>query len=228
MKLLAFFYILPAVAVAEVESSIPLGVEAVTGYRTEYIHRGMSLADDVIDFQLESGFALSDTWSICLRGWHDSGTASGAYFSETSGFAELRYDEKIFSAGWALGYRSFSGSQLSDGFETGPFCSWHASADLDVNAELRYDDGAGTWYAKAELSWSKPLDKKSFVSALAGISAVGDYYDREGLNDVFLRISYTYNVASNVSLTPFLGSSIGLDEIAEDRGYAGVWFEVSF
>jgi hypothetical protein len=52
MKLSAFFCILPAVVVAEVESNIPLGVEAVTGYRTEYIHRGMSLADDVIDFQL--------------------------------------------------------------------------------------------------------------------------------------------------------------------------------
>jgi hypothetical protein len=228
MKLSAFFCILPAVVVAEVESNIPLGVEAVTGYRTEYIHRGMSLADDVIDFQLESGFALSDTWSIGLGGWHAAGTASEANFSETSGSVELRYDEKSFSSGWALGYRSFSGSQLIDGLETGPFCSWHATADLDVNAELRYDDGARTWYAKAELYWSKPLDKKSFVSALAGISAVGDYYDRKGLNDVFLRISYTYNVASNVSLTPFLGSSIGLDEIAEDRGYGGVWFEVSF
>ena len=228
MKLSAFFYILPAVAVAEVESSIPWGVEAVTGYRTEYIHRGMSLADDVIDFQLESGFAISDTLSIGLRGWYASGSASGGDFSETSGFAELRYDEKTFSAGWVLGYRSFSGSQLSDGFETGPFCSWHATADLDVNAELRYDDGADTWYAKAELSWSKPLDQRSFVSALAGISAVGDFYDREGLNDVFLRISYTYNVAPNISLTPFLGSSIGLDEKADDYGYAGIWFEVSF
>ena len=72
------------------------------------------------------------------------------------------------------------------------------------------------------------MSEKSFISTLAGISIIDDYYDRDGLNDAFGRISYTYKVAHNVSLTPFLGISLGLDEPDESTVFGGVWFEVTF
>ena len=52
MKHCLLFLSVPFLASAEIQNEIPLGIEAVTGYRTEYVHRGFKLADDVFDFQL--------------------------------------------------------------------------------------------------------------------------------------------------------------------------------
>lgn len=228
MKHCLLFLSVPFLASAEIQNEIPLGIEAVTGYRTEYVHRGFKLADDVFDFQLQSEVVLSDNWSINFGGWYATGTNKNSDFSETAGFVDFRYDQKAYSAGIALGFRDFTDTLFRDAVEVGPYYSWHMSEDVDVTFALTYDSGAQAWYGKTEIAWSKALSDKSFISTLAGISIVDDYYDRDGLNDAFGRISYTYKVAQNVSLTPFLGTSLGLDESDESTLFGGVWFEVTF
>ena len=52
---------------AEVENDIKLGIEAVTGIRTGYIHRGYDLADASLEFQLQAEFALSNRILAQLR-----------------------------------------------------------------------------------------------------------------------------------------------------------------
>ena len=228
MKYLIWLALVPVGAWAEVESNIPWGVEAVTGYRSESVHRGFILADDVFDFKLESEVALTNEWSVNFGAWYATGTGTDNNFSETSGFVELRYDTKQWSAGWALGYRDFTESFMEDGWEMGPFFTWHWNEDLDLNARLLYDEGAESMVATLDASWSKVLSTKSFVSIKGGVSVVDDFYGSEGLHAAEMRLSYTYLVAPNVSFTPFVGTSLGIDDAADDSLYGGVWFEVTF
>ena len=223
-----FFLLVTGFCLAEIEGAMPIGIEAVTGYRTESIHRGFHLADDVFDFQLETGIALNNDWSANFGAWHATGTGEGNDFAEVSGFVDLRYDSQSYSAGWLLGYRDFSGSRFKDGWETGPFFTWRVNEDWDLNLEWLYDEGAEAYYGKAELEWSAALNDKSFITVTGGLSMVDDYYERNGWNDAAARFSYTYLIASNVSLTPFVGASIGLDGNADDYVYSGIWFEVTF
>ena len=66
-------------AFAEVDSEIPLGIEAVTGLRTDYVHRGFQLAESALDFQLEAEIILSNNNSLSLGFAHLS--ESGGVFS---------------------------------------------------------------------------------------------------------------------------------------------------
>jgi hypothetical protein len=227
MKHAIWLTLLPAWAFAEVESNIPWGVEAVTGYRSELVHRGFKLADDVFDFQLQSEVALNNDWSVGFGAAYATGTGTGNDFAQMSGFVELRYDTEQWSAGWMLGYRDFTDSFMSDGWETGPFFTWHLNDDIDLSSRLLYDEGADSLYATFDASWSKAFDSKSFVVVKGGVSVVDDFYGSEGLHAAEMRISYTYLVAPNVSFTPFVGTSLGIDDAADDSLYAGVWFEVT-
>ena len=79
-------------------------------------------------------------------------------------------------------------------------------------------------------SWSHPLDENSFLSVLAGVGVLGDYYGRDGLGDFYTRVAYTYAVNKRISVTPFLGSSLQLDSDPQGGDYlfGGLWFEVNF
>jgi hypothetical protein len=230
MKRAIFFLFFPLWAWGEVESNIPLGVEAVTGYRTELVHRGFVVAEDVFDFQVETEIVLADEWSVAIGGLYGTGSVhqSNEDFSETFGFVELRYGAKEWIAGWFVGYRNFSGSMLGDGWETGPFFTWHWNDDLDTTARILHDEAADSLFATLDASWSKALDEKSFIVVKGGVSVVDDFYGSKGFHAAELRVSYTYLVAPNVSFTPFVGTSLGIDDAADDSVYGGLWFEVTF
>ena len=213
---------------AEVESEIPWGIEAVTGYRSELVHRGFKLADDVYDYQLETEIALSNDWSFNFSAMYATGTGKGNDYAETSGIAELRYDATNWNAGWMLGFRDFTETFFRDGWESGPFVTYRFSEDLEARAEYLYDQGAESFYGALQLTWSTALSEKSFVSVRGGVSHVEDYYGSKGFHAMDLRVSYTYLFLSNVSLTPFIGSSVALDNKADDALLGGAWFEVTF
>jgi hypothetical protein len=50
------------------------------------------------------------------------------------------------------------------------------------------------------------------------------------MNDVYGRVSFTYHISETVSITPFVGGSVLLDDqdAGDDQAYGGVWFEVRF
>jgi hypothetical protein len=213
---------------AEVESDIPWGVEVVTGYRSELVHRGFKLADDVYDYQLETEIAISNEWSFNFSAMYATGTGKGNDYSETAGIAELRYDATNWNAGWMLGFRDFTATFFRDGCESGPFFTYRFNEDLEARAEYLYDQGGESFYGALHLSWSRGFSEKSFVSVRGGLSHVEDYYGSKGFHAMDLRASYTYLVFSNVSLTPFVASSLALDSEADDALLGGVWFEVTF
>ncbi|HCN79552.1 MAG TPA: hypothetical protein DIS80_00325, partial [Verrucomicrobiales bacterium] len=95
--------------------------------------------------------------------------------------------------------------------------------------ELNFDLGVDGVYLNTELEWSQIISNKSFVTIKAGLSWVSEYLERDGLNDFHTRLTYTYALSDQVSFTPFIGSSIQIeDKDADDILYGGLWFEVIF
>lgn len=227
MKRLLPILLLAPLASAEEEPDIPLGLEVLTGYRTAYVDRGFKLASDLIEVQLGGELALSDILMLEFGGWYGTGTGSGS-FDQTEGFLSLRYDAENWDVSLDTSYRGYSHPVFEDGFLLGPSANWYPNDDWRVGALLHHDTGASGWYGAVETAWSQPTGRDSFVSALIGVSAVSDFYGRDGLNDAYGRLSWTYQFNRHVAVTPFLGTSVGLDSAASDHLFGGLWFEVNF
>lgn len=231
MKILAglggILFALPSLY-AEVDSEIPLGIEAVTGIRSSYVHRGFELADSSLDFQLEAEVSLSDKSSVHLGFSHLA--ESDGDFSETSAYLEFTHTlNQNFSVGTSLTYRDRDESVLESGFDLGFFTSYSLNDDWKWRTELNFDFGESGIYLASELEWSYIVSEKSFLAIEGGVSVVSDYFNRDGFNDLYAKITYTYALSDQVALSPFLGTSIQLDDQdADDTAYAGLWFEVIF
>lgn len=210
-------------------SEIPFGIEAVTGYRSEYVYRGFKLSHQVLDFQLETEIALSNHWMLAVGGWYATETGSGS-FEEATGFVDLRYEQDQWAIGLNTSYHSFSHTIFQDGVDAGLFFTWMPNDDFHLTAGGYYDDGAGAWYGKLEGGWSQATSDSSFVSFLAGTSWLDDYYGRSGWNDAYARLSWTFAISDRIALTPFVGTSLSLDSggPGSDYVWAGLWFEVNF
>lgn len=208
-------------------SYLPWGIEAMAGYRSELVHRGFKVADEVYDYQLEGEYALSDAWMLNLRGIHAQGSGMSE-FSEITGVAELRYDQKWVSAGWSLGYRDFESTFIRDGWESGPFVAFHLGEDWDLRADCLYDGGAESLFGSLQLQWSKALGESSFLAAQAGCSYADDFYGSHGMHNLDARLSYTYFLIPSVSISPFVAASVRLDDQADDAALVGASFDVSF
>jgi hypothetical protein len=228
--LLALAFSTPMSASAEVENEIQWGVEAVTGYRSNYVYRGFELSESTLDFQIEAEIALSNNLALNVGGWYATETGNGN-FDESAGFLKLHYQAtEHLTLGTSAVYRNFNNSIFNEGVDMGVFGTWQFCRDFGITLGGNYDTGADGWYGNLETNWTKPLSDKAFFSLKTGVSAVDSYYDRNGFNDVYSRISLTYNISETVSVTPFFGGSALLDsdDVGDDTAFGGVWFEVRF
>ena len=82
-------------ASAEIESDIPLGIEAVTGIRSGYVHRGFDLADTSLEFQFAGEVTLSNENSLHFGLSHLA--ESDGDFSETAGYLERKNSPTAFT-----------------------------------------------------------------------------------------------------------------------------------
>lgn len=212
------------------KSENPIGIEAVTGIRSAYIYRGFKLADATLDFQVEGEVVLDDNTFLNIGAWYLA--ESDGDFAENGLFLDLRraIGEKLILGGSLL-YRHFDEAVFDSGIDTGLSLSYSINDQWDWKTTASYDFGADGLYASSDLHWSHVINDDSFISVLGGLSAVNDYYGRDGLNDFYYRISYTYAISDRVGITPFVGGSVVIADdgyLAEDEAYAGFWFEVNF
>ena len=227
---------IPVQLSADVENEIPFGIEAVTGIRSEYVYRGFTLAEDsVLDFQLESEISINDDTYLNVGAWYATESGDGD-FDESAFFARLSFQktEKL-TLGISATYRDFGNSVFESGVDLGVFASYQLCEDFSINGGAYYDFGAEAWYANVETNWSKTINDKSYVSLKTGVSYVNDYFGRDGINDLYARLSYTYHISETVSVTPFVGTSILIDDdsnvagvINDDSTFGGLWFVVRF
>lgn len=214
-------------AIAEIESELKIGLEAVTGVRSEYVQRGFSLSDALLDFQLEGEVALDDTLLLNFGGWFASEISDD--FSEAAAFMDFSKDlGESLTVGASASYHAYDNSFFEDGVDVGASITWFGGEEWDLSLNGHHDFGAEGWYANAEAGWSRRLSDKAFLSLTTGVSWVDEFYSSSGLHDYFGRASLTYNLNGMVSITPFVGWSIELDDADGDELYGGLWFEVSF
>ncbi|MFT6179902.1 MAG: hypothetical protein ACI9NQ_001018 [Paracoccaceae bacterium] len=232
MKTLArlggILFVITSALQAEVDTEIPLGIEAVTGLRTSYVHRGFELADTSLDFQMQAEVTLSNETSVHLGFSHLA--ESNGDFSETSAYVELTHNlSKDLLAGTSLTYRDRNASLLSSGLDLGVFTSYALNHDWRWRNELNFDFGENGLYFASEVEWSHLISDRSFVTIEGGMSFVANYLERNGLNDFYARVSYTFTISDRVAITPFFGTSLQLDDHeSDDVAYGGFWFEVIF
>lgn len=214
---------------ASAETEVPYGVEALTSYRSEYTYRGFQLADDTLDFQLSTQVALDDSTSINLAAWYGTGI-SQSDFSELGLFADIRRNVDQFTYALSGTYRNYSDTFFDDGVDIAASVTWHVSDCWELGVVAAYDTGAEGWYTELNSAYYYRINDASYLTIKGGVSAVSDYYDRDGLNDLFAKVSYTYNINQSVSISPYIASSVLLDsdDAGNDSFFGGVYFAVSF
>ena len=209
------------------EDDIPLGIEAVAGFRSDYVYRGFNLAQTTMDFQVETELVISDALSLGTGGWVATQLDDG--FNERTGFIDLYanvFDEVTIGASGV--YRAYDHDILKSGFDLTASLIWHPASDWSISAEVSRDFPSAGWYGELAGQWSRRLSDDAYLGMAMGISATDDYYGHSGLNDFNGRISLTYNINSMVSVTPFAGWSHELTTRDGDELYGGLWFEISF
>ena len=212
---------------SEVEEDIPYGIEAVTGLRSAYSHRGFELADSTLDFQLETEVTINNDLSLAAGGWIAS--ELGGQFEEKTGFLELRTTlGDAFTASGLIGYHGYSNSVIRSGFDISGTFTWYADTAWNFSTSIAHDCGAGGWHGELSGHWYKRLSDDAFLSGKLGISGTEDYYGHSGFGDLSGRLSLTYNVNTMLSVTPFAGWSYELRHRDGNEIHAGVWLEVSF
>ena len=124
---------------AEVENEIPLGIEVVTGYRSEYIQRGFKWANSVVDVQAEAEIALTDDVIASLGAWYTTATGSGD-FSEAAAAAGIRWEDGNLTLALNTTWRSLNDSVYEDGLDIAPSITWQFTRMLRAQFEYTYDD----------------------------------------------------------------------------------------
>ena len=103
---------------ADLEDDIPLGIEAVTGIRSDYVYRGFNLADVVMDFQLETSIVLDDTLALSAGGWFSSEVSDN--FTEGVAFLDLSYSlHNDITVGGSASYHAYDHNFFENGFDLG-------------------------------------------------------------------------------------------------------------
>lgn len=226
---LAGFAVIASPASAAIGDDYPLGIEAVTGFRTDYIHRGFKLADDIFDFQLEAEVALTNNVMLNFGGWFATATGSNSDFEEIAAFGGIRFDSEKLVVGVELTGRDMDGSRYQDSWELSPYLTWKINDNFDITGGMAWDTGADGSYAYTQVGWTETTGSSSFLSAHGGISVVSDWYGESGLNDIYGRLGWTYAINRSVAITPFAGFSIPVENDSQSaRLYGGIWFEVNF
>ena len=142
-------------------------------------------------------------------------------------------DRDHWSYGIGFRYREISDAVYKSGFELNASIDYHFNSDQILKSELSYDTGANGWYGKVQYDHYYKVNSDSFLGLQVGASFSSGYYEAEalngvaedGFNDVFAKLSYTYNLTPQISFTPFLGASVQKSDTAF---YGGLWFETSF
>ncbi|NNC88770.1 MAG: hypothetical protein HKN82_09970 [Akkermansiaceae bacterium] len=220
--------LVPTAAPAAIDEEIPLGAETVAGVRTGYVYRGFDLADALTDFQLETELAVAQDVFLNIGGWVAS--ELGDDFTEAAFFVDLRRTmNEFYTLGASASYHDFDDALFfRDTTDVGAFITMFHANDLDVTFGAYRDIVAEAWYANAEAGWSYRLSDDAYFGLLTGLSWVDDYYGRDGINDFYGRATVTYNINRLISLTPFFGWSLEIEDADGDEYFGGLWFEVLF
>ena len=230
---LLFLTAIPATAQTEIiekakDSDIKFGLEGLTTWRSEYIYRGFSLANQSLGFQLAGQVALSNTTTIDIGLHHDTATSDGD-FSETGIYIDFAKNIGDLTYTTTLNLRDYTNSTIfRSGADFGGNVKWAYNDTFDFTAQLSYDTGATGFYGELKASAYKNISLDSYILFSTHLGITSSYYGRTGLHQFQSKLEYVYNINDNVSISPYIGTSIGIHDEAPDSIYSGLYFAVNF
>ena len=208
---------------------IPYGLEFLTQYKSEYNYRGFILAQDTIDIQFGGNYAFDDTTSLNAASWFATEAGSGD-FTEAGLLVDLQKEIDQWTLSLSGTYHSFTNTFLESGtnIEAAAYYQWNGP--IESSGRIAYDTGAEGWFSALSSSYYQRINDQSYLLVDFGISYVSHYYGREGFNDAYGKISYTYNINQSLSISPYIGTSLLLDnkDTGRDSLYGGIYLAVSF
>lgn len=227
VSILSFACLSIQAAEESLNSEIKFGFEGLTTWRSEYMYRGFKLADKSMEFQIAGQIALSNTETLDVGVYFDTATGDGD-FTEAGTFIDFSKDIGDLTYTAKLALRDYTNSTFKSGADIGGSVNWTMNETFDFTALLSYDTGARGAYGEIKATAYKGITDDSFILFKTGIGATADYYELSGIHHAFAKLEYTYNISDNVSVSPFVGASIGINDEAVDSLHAGVYFAVSF
>ena len=210
----------------EAAETIPYGVEFLGGIRSGYHQRGMRLANDLVDLQLQSTLTLEDATSLNVAVWRGAEASSDfSEFGALVGFTKA-YDKLALSS--ELAYYAITSDKVKSSLEASVTADYALSDFISAYCSLSTNSSVKNFYAQVGISTSIEVNDKSYLQMKSEVHMAQDYFGRTGIYDVTSRVDYTYNVNDTFSLTPFLSGSVPLDDKEVFNLSTGLWIEVFF
>jgi len=222
-----FLLLLSAMSPTMASGNIPYGIEFVAGMRDEYHQRGLQLADDLIDLQIQSNITLTKSSSLNLAAWQ--GAEMAGDFQEAGVLLSLTKEYSRFALNSEIGYTRYENSFVESGIQYSVGVDYSLASELVAYVSATYDDDQSSMIGLFGLLSSARITDDSFMEYKVEAHMANDYYSREGLYDLSSRVSYTLNVNEMLSFTPFVSYTYPLDEVDLDPEFStGVWVELFF
>ncbi|MDB9741332.1 hypothetical protein OAB00_00615 [Akkermansiaceae bacterium] len=217
---------------AQEKDQIPLGLEAVTGYRTNYYQRSIELADSVLDFQIEGEVSLSNSLSLGYGAWYLTETGNGD-FTEVGSRLSLTKDWTNIQLKGITEYRNVDHANVDSGVYLATSASYYLTPSTNfsnsISLEVGYDTAAEGTFSELEFANFYELTEDSYLLTQISINQTTDFYEAGSDFNLAGKVSYTYNLSKQVSVTPFIEAQTSIDNSPnKDFFSSGIYFEVSF
>ena len=209
-------------------ADIPVGIEWLSGLRSEYLHRGIQNTGSLTELQLQSSYSLSQDESVELSLWQLGGRESS--FAEYG--AELGY---TLSAGRSTITPLVRYREIVDGLETstaelGVVMSYDWNDDFSTSFEVSYQEAEAAMMASLSAEYSYVLTEDSYLVGQLALHSADDYHGLSGLYDVTVTLRYVHHLNDSLTVTPFaqISEAFHSSPIRETRGSLGLLLSVFF
>lgn len=201
-----------------------LGFEAVTGFRTHYLNKGALLSKNAIDFQLHGSYSNAENERFEYGTWYLAGSGEDR-FTETG--VLLHFTESLGDFDYTVGgnYRLFDYHTVESELELNAGVTYFGAKDHYFSSTLYYETEIKQFFLDFKYSGFYNINKNSYLNWEVSLGFSDNYYGEAGLVETKGRLSYTYNLTKQVSITPYVGCFFTSDEEQID---SGIWFETSF
>ena len=209
-------------------ADIPIGIEWLSGLRSEYLHRGIQNAGSLTELQLQSSYSLSQDESVELSLWQLGGRESS--FAEYG--VELGYAQSLgrYSMTPSVRYREIEEGVETSTAELGFELSYRWSDDFATSFEASYQEAEAAILASLSAEYSYVLTDDSYVVGQLSIHSADDYHGLSGLYDVTGTLRYIHHINDFLTVTPFAQVSevFHTSSVHETRGSLGLLLSVFF